>query len=367
MTRTVPLTVVSLGSEEEKLVLEVLRSGQLAQGPVVAEFEDRFAAAHDVGHAIAVNNGTTALVATLEALGIGAGDEVITTPFTFVATLNAILESGATARFADIGEDFCLLPEAVESLIGERTRAVVPVHLYGLPADMPRYERLAQDRGLALVEDAAQAHGARVGGRAVGSFGVGCFSFYATKNITSGEGGMVTTNDAGLADRLRVLRNQGMRARYQYEMAGHNYRLTDLQAAVALPQLLRLDETNAARRANAAYLTERLGALPGLRVPRVPAGREHVFHQYTVQITPDAPVDRDGFVAAMSARGVATGIYYPRLVHDYDSYRDHPRVVADPTPVAEAAATRTVSLPVHPHLRPDDLERIVDAVTEVLR
>jgi perosamine synthetase len=367
MTATIPMTVVALGPEEEKLVLEVLRSGHLAQGPVVEEFEARFAAAHDVEHAVAVNNGTTALVAALEALGIGAGDEVVTTPFTFVATLNAILESGATARFADIDENFCLDPDAVESLTGARTRAIIPVHLYGLPADMPRFERLAQDRGIALVEDAAQAHGSRIAGRAVGSFGVGCFSFYATKNITSGEGGMVTTNDAGLADRLRVLRNQGMRARYQYEMAGHNYRLTDLQAAVALPQLRRLDEINAARRANAAYLTEHLGSLPGLQVPRVPAGREHVFHQYTVQIAPDGPVDRDGFVAAMSARGVSTGIYYPRLVHDYDCYRDHPRVVLDPTPVAESTATRTVSLPVHPHLRRDELERIVDAATEVLQ
>jgi perosamine synthetase len=292
---------------------------------------------------------------------------VLTSPFTFVATLNAVLESGATARFADIGEDFCLDPDAVESLIGKRTRAVMPVHLYGLPADMPRFERLARDRGLALVEDAAQAHGARVGGRAVGSFGAGCFSFYATKNITSGEGGMITTGDAELADRLRVLRNQGMRARYRYEMAGHNYRLTDLQAAVAIPQLRRLKDINAARRANARYLSERLGAVPGLRIPQIPTGREHVFHQYTVRITPDAPLDRDGFVAGLADRGVTAGIYYPRLVHDYDCYRDDPRVVPDPTPTAARLAAETVSLPVHPSLRADDLERIVEAVHEVLR
>jgi len=252
MTGVIPITVVSVGPEEEKLVLEVLRSGHLAQGPVVEEFESRFAAAHDVGHAVAVNNGTSALVATLEALGIGPGDEVITSPFTFGATLNAILESGATARFADIDENCCLDPDATEHLIGPRTRVIMPVHLYGLPADMPRFERLAAEHGLGLVEDAAQAHGARVGGRAVGSFGIGCFSFYATKNITSGEGGMVTTNDEEVADRLRVLRNQGMRARYQYELAGHNYRLTDLQAAIALPHLLRLGAVNDSRRANAA-------------------------------------------------------------------------------------------------------------------
>ncbi len=366
MTDTIAISAVSLGAEEEQLVLEVLRSGRLAQGPKVEEFERRFAAAHDVEHAVAVSNGTIALVAALQGLGIGPGDEVVTSPLSFVATLNAILECGATARFADIDEDFCLDVDAARAVFGERTRAVLPVHLYGLPADMPRFERLAEERGVALVEDAAQAHGARVGGRAVGSFGVGCFSFYATKNIMCGEGGMITTNDTALADRLRILRNQGMRTRYQYEMAGHNYRLTDLQAAIALPQLQRLDSVNAVRRTNAAYLSEHLRTVPGLRVPEVPAGREHVFHQYTVRITPEAAVDRDAFVAALSARGITAGVYYPRLMHDYDCYRDDPRVVVDDTPVAARIVTETVSLPVHPRLSPDDLARIVAGVTEVL-
>ena len=185
----IPLSVVAIGPDEESLVLEVLRSGRLAQGPKVEELERRFAAAHGVEHAVAVNNGTTALVAALQALGIGPGDEVITSPFSFAATLNAVLESGATARFADIAEDFCLDPDQVESLVGERTRVLLPVHLYGLPADMPRFEELARERGAAIVEDAAQAHGARIAGRSVGSFGVGCFSFYATKNVMCGEGG----------------------------------------------------------------------------------------------------------------------------------------------------------------------------------
>jgi dTDP-4-amino-4,6-dideoxygalactose transaminase/acetyltransferase-like isoleucine patch superfamily enzyme len=363
----VPISAVSLGEEEERLVLEVLRSGRLAQGPKVEELERRFAAAHDVQHAVAVNNGTTALVAALQALGIGPGDEVVTSPLTFVATVNAVLETGATVRFADIGADYCLDPDAVAALIGPRTRVVLPVHLYGLPADMPRFERLARGAGLALVEDAAQAHGARIGGRAVGSSGLGCFSFYATKNIMCGEGGMVTTSDAGLADRLRLLRNQGMRARYQYEMPGHNYRMTDLQAAIALPQLARLDRISAARRANAAHLTEHLRGLPGLRVPEVPSGREHVFHQYTVRITGEAPVDREGFVARLEERGITCGVYYPRLAHDYPCYREHPGVVADDTPVAARSVTEVVSLPVHPRLSADDLARIVDAVTEVLR
>jgi perosamine synthetase len=367
MTGTIPISVVAIGPDEEQLVLEVLRSGRLAQGPKVEQLERRFAAAHDVEHAVAVNNGTTALVAALQALGIGPGDEVVTSPFSFVATLNAVLETGATARFADITEDFCLDPVGVEALIGERTRVLLPVHLYGLPADMPRFEELARERGLAIVEDAAQAHGARIAGRSVGSFGVGCFSFYATKNVMCGEGGMITTRDADLADRLRVLRNQGMRAQYQYEMPGHNYRLTDLQAAIALPQVDRLRATNEARRANAAHLSEGLRSVPGLRVPEVPGGREHVFHQYTVRVTAGAALDRDGVVAALADRGIRAGVYYPRLMHDYDCYRGHPQVVVDETPVAAQMAAEVVSLPVHPHLSRADLDRIVDAVTEVLR
>jgi perosamine synthetase len=363
----IPISAVAVGPDEEALVLEVLRSGRLAQGPKVEELERRFAAAHDVEHAVAVNNGTTALVAALQALGVGPGDEVVTSPFTFVATLNAILESGATARFADVTDDFCLDAACAQALVGEQTRVLLPVHLYGLPADMPRFEVLARERGLALVEDAAQAHGARVAGRAVGSSGVGCFSFYATKNVMCGEGGMVTTRDADVADRLRLLRNHGMRAPYRYELPGHNYRLTDLQAAIALPQLRRLGTINDARRANAVHLTEGLRAVPGLRLPSVPAGREHVFHQYTVRVTADEALDRDGLVAALADHGIRAGVYYPGLVHDHPCYRDHPRVVADRTPVAAQMAAEVVSLPVHPQLGRADLDRIVEVVTEALR
>jgi dTDP-4-amino-4,6-dideoxygalactose transaminase len=182
-----------------------------------------------------------------------------------------------------------------------------------------------------------------------------------------GEGGMITTSDADLAHRLRVLRNQGMRARYDYEVPGHNYRLTDLQAAIALPQVDRLQETNDVRRANATHLSEGLRSVPGLRVPEVPTGREHVFHQYTVRVSAGAAVDRDGLVAALADRGVGAGVYYPRLVHDYDCYREHPQVVVDETPVAARAAREVVSLTVHPHLSGAELDRIVDAVAEVLR
>ncbi len=359
----VPVTAVRLGQEEEQLVLSVLRSGHLAQGPMVERLEAQFRELTGTAHAVAVDNGTTALVAAFQAVGLQPGDEVVTSPFTFVATVNAALEAGAIVRFADIGlDDFALSPSLVEGCITGRTRALVPVHLYGQAADMTALAPLAARHGLAVVEDAAQAHGATIGGRPVGSFGVGCFSLYATKNVTTGEGGMITTDDDGLADRLRLLRNQGMRARYEYELAGHNYRMTDLQAAVGIPQMARLDELTERRRANAAALTEGLADLDGLVVPREMAGRRHVYHQYTVRVTADAPLDRDALAKALAGAGVGSGVYYPRAVYDYDCYRGHPGVVVDHCPGAEAAAREVLSLPVHPHLTSVDVERVIAAV-----
>ena len=363
----VPISAVRVGEAEEALVLEVLRSGHLVQGPMVERFEAAFTAVSSTRHAIAVNNGTTALVAALEGLGVGPGDEVVTSPFTFVATLNAILETGATARFADVdGADFTLAPEAAAALVGPTTRVVMPVHLYGQAADMPAIAALAERAGLAIVEDAAQAHGAEVAGRRAGSFGVGCFSLYGTKNVTTGEGGVVTTDDDAVADRIRLLRNQGMRARYQYEVPGHNWRLTDLQAAIGVAQLERLDAISAARRANADRLDDGLRDVPGLTVPHRAPDRTHVFHQYTVRVGAGAPVDRDGLAERLTAAGVGSGVYYPRLVHDYDCYRGHPRVVVDPTPVAEQVSREVLSLPVHPGLSASDLDRVIEAVRAAL-
>ena len=359
----IPITSVHLGPETEALVLEVLRSGMLAQGPKAAEFEQLFAEWIGVDHAIAVNNGTTALVAALQAAGIGPGDEVITSPFTFVATLNAILEAGATARFADIdADDFLIDPATVVPLINDRTRAIMPVHLYGQAADIPVLAAVTAGRDITLVEDAAQAHGATIDGRAVGTFGIGCFSLYATKNFTTGEGGLVTTNDSAIADQLRLLRNQGMRARYQYEVPGHNYRMTDLQAAVGIPQIRTADAVNDARRHNAAVLSEGLADVPGLATPVVRPGRGHVFHQYTIRVTADAPVTREAFMERLVEFGIGHGIYYPKAVYDYDCYRSHPGVAGDRSPVAERVASQVVSLPVHPNLSEDDLARIVESV-----
>jgi len=361
----IPVSTVKLGPEIEASVLRVLRSGIIAQGPVVAEFEKRFAELTGASHAIAVNNGTTALVAAIQALDLKPGDEVITSPFTFIATLNAILQAGAVVRFGDIRvDDFALDPESVRAQVTDRTRVLLPVHLYGQAADMNALTPIAEEHGLAVVEDAAQAHGATIDGRGVGTFGIGCFSFYATKNLTTGEGGVITTNDAEIADRLRVLRNQGMRARYEYVMAGHNYRLTDLQAALVLPQLDAYPAQLAARRANAEHLNELLSGIDGLVLPQQLPGRGHVWHQYTV-LLPEG-VDRMAFVEELGREGVGSGVYYPKPVYDYDTYRDRPDVIVSDTPVAEAAAARCVSLPVHQHLQPGDVDTIATAVRKVL-
>ena len=360
----IPISVVDV-RDAEPLVLEVIRSGVLAQGPMVQRLEEAFAGVVGVRHAVAVNNGTTALVAALQVLDLEPGDEVVTSPFTFAATLNAVLEAGATARFADIREeDFAVDPALVAARVGEHTRVLLPVHLYGQTADMGPITALARERGLHVVEDAAQAHGAAYGGRAAGSFGTGCFSFYATKNLTTGEGGMVTTDDDGVADRLRLLRNQGMRQRYRYEVPGHNWRMTDLQAAVGLPQVGRLGEIVARRAVNAGRLSAGLGDVPGLTVPRELLGRSHVWHQYTVLL--DGAVDRDRVVADLAAAGVGAGVYYPRTVFDHDCYRDHPRVVVEEVPVAESVARRCLSLPVHQHLTDEHLDTIVTAVHRAL-
>ncbi len=363
----IPVSTLRLDAAVEQKVLEVIRSGMVAQGPVVAELERGVAEITGAKHAVAVNNGTTALVVALEVLDLKPGDEVITSPFTFVATLNAIIEAGAVVRFGDIAtEDFNLTGTSVKDVVNDHTRALLPVHLYGQPADMTELGAIAREGGLALVEDAAQSLGATFDGQGVGSFGIGCFSLYATKNLTSGEGGMVTTSDDAIADRIRVLRNQGMRQRYQYEVPGHNYRMTDLQAAVAVPQLATYDAQVARRRANAQRLTALLTGIDGLVLPQQLPGRGHVWHQYTVLLPEAVAAERDAVVQRLADRGVGSGVYYPKPVYDYECYRNHPRVVIPEAPVAAAVAARCLSLPVHAHLSDGELETVAAAVREVL-
>lgn len=362
----IPITVVRVGDEERELVNQVLDSGSLAQGRMVERFEGLVAEMAGTRHAVAVSNGTLSLVAALQALEIQPGDEVVTSPFTFVASVTAALHVGAKVRFADIDPaTFTLDPDRLGEVITDRTRVVMPVHLYGQMADLDRITSVIGDRDIHVLEDAAQAHGAAMPGRRAGSV-LGSFSFYATKNVSTGEGGAVTTDDDRIADRLRLLRNQGMAARYQYDIIGYNYRMTDLQAALGIPQMERLEEINATRRANAQRLTEGLSGVDGLTTPAVADGFTHVYHQYTVRIGEGAAVTRDEAVAALNERGIGCGIYYPRTAYDYDCYRSHPDIIISECPEAERAANEAVSLPVHPHLSDSDLDQIISTVRSVV-
>jgi perosamine synthetase len=348
-----------IGEPEEKLVLEVLRSGRLVKGPMVEQFEDEVGRVAGTRHAIAVNSGTSALIAGLMSNDIGPGDEVITSPFTFVATLNAALHAGATVRFVDVGDDFIIDPVQVAAAIGPRTRAVMPVHLYGCPAAMEPLATAVAGKNIVLVEDAAQALGAQVGGRPVGSFGTGCFSFYATKNVTTGEGGAVTTDDDAVAEAVRMLRDQGQRACYGYGLPGFNLRMTELQAALGVAQMARLPDIVEARRRNARLLTEGLSGIEGLLLPVEPPGRWHVYHQYTVRVTPAARRTRDELRWLLEANEIGCGVYYPRPVFDYPCFRDDPRIARSPTPMAARLAAEVLSLPVHPKLTAADLDRVI--------
>lgn len=365
--RRIDITKVTFDHRVEEMVVSVLRSGMIAQGPLVEAFESAVSSMTGVGHAVAMSNGTASLIAALHVLGVGAGDEVITSPFTFVATLNAILAVGARPRFADIdATTFTVCPASVEALLTSRTRVVLPVHLYGQPADMTAIATIAVRHGLAVVEDAAQALGATHAGRAAGSFGLGAFSFYATKNVTTGEGGMVTTNDDALAESLRLFRNQGMRQPYEYGAFGLNLRLTDLQAAMGLPQLDQLPDITARRAHNAAVLTAGLSDIRGLAIPRVRDGDRHVFHQYTVRIEAGARIDRDALKSTLDEAGIGAAVYYPKLVFEHPCFRHHPSIVIDDCPTAAAATGHVLSLPVHQHLSDSDLERIVSTVRGAL-
>lgn len=338
--------------------MEVLESGMLVQGPRVQKLEREFAMAVGVRNAVATSSGTTALHLALLAHGVGPGDEVITSPFTFVASVNAILYVGAKPVFADVDDEtFNIRPELIERAVTPRTKAVMPVHLYGQMADMDPIVEVASRHGLALIEDAAQAVGAKYKGRSAGSIGTGCFSLYATKNVMSGEGGVVTTDDHEIADRVRLLRQHGMRARYKYEFLGYNFRLSDLHAAIGLVQLGRLENFTRRRRANAEFLND---GIKTVATPKVAEDREHVWHQYTVKL---GERDRDRVVAELTSAGVGTGIFYPTPVHLFDYIAEVAGSVT--MPVAERLAREVISLPVHPALDQADLEHIAGAVNRL--
>ena len=362
----IPAARPLIGAEERAAVDAVLAGGMVVQGPQVAAFEEEFSARVVGGaHCVAVNSGTSAQ--HLAALASGAGAdreaEVIVPSFTFAATANSVAITGARPVFADIDPvTFTLDPASVEAAVTERTIAIEVVHLYGLPANMPEILDIARRHGLAVWEDCAQAHGAAIEGKPVGTFGAwGSFSFYPTKNMTSLEGGMVSTADAELARRVRLLRNQGMERQYANEVVGLNNRMTDVAAAVGRVQLTRLAGWTAARRANAAALDAGLADAPGVVTPHVPPGYTHVYHQYTIRLEGASAAERDAVQAALREEWqVGSGVYYPIPNHRLASLARYAEGLE--LPGTEKAARECLSLPVHPSLSEADLERIVRAV-----
>jgi perosamine synthetase len=354
----IPIARPLIGEEEKRAVLEVLDSGILAQGPRVAAFEAAFAQMAGVKYAVATSSGTTALHVALLAHGIGPGDEVITTPFTFIASANSILYVGARPVFVDIDiNTFNIDPVHIEKAITPHTKAIMPVHLFGLPANMDAIMEIARQHNLAVIEDACQSHGAEFKGKRVGSFGTGCFSLYPTKNMTSGEGGMITTDNDMIAEKCKVIRQHGMRRRYYHDELGFNFRMTDIHAASGLAQVKKLDEFNQARIANAQYLTAKLcGVIP----PLAPAGYKHVYHQYTVRV-PNGR--RDALLDHLTKHQIGTGVFYPVPVHQQTFYTEQLGYHLH-LPAAEQAAGEALSLPVHPSLSEQDLETIVKTVNE---
>jgi dTDP-4-amino-4,6-dideoxygalactose transaminase len=351
----IPISSPQFGEEELALVKEVLESGIIAQGPKVAALEQEFAKLSGTQFAVAVANGTAALHLALLANGIGPGDEVITSPFTFIASANSVLYTGARPVFVDIKEDtFNIDPALIEAAITPRTKAIMPVHLYGLMADMDAIMAIAQRHNLAVIEDAAQAHGATNQGRPAGSFGTGAFSLYATKNMTTAEGGMVTTNDPAIAERVKLLRAHGMKVRYYHDMLGFNFRMTDMHAALGLAQIRKLPMFNERRRQNAEFFNQHLKRVV---TPHAPEGYGHVWHQYTIRVTDG---DRDAAVKKLTDAGVGTGIFYPVPVYRQKVYTE--LGYNQSLPVTELVTQQVISLPVHPKLSSADLETIVAAV-----
>lgn len=357
----IPVTRLVFGAEEQAAISRVLASGQVSQGECVAAFERRFADLCQTQEAVAVSSGTAALHLALLAHGIGPGDEVITTPFSFAATANVIRLVGATPVFVDIEPDtYNMNASLVEAAISKRTRAILPVHLYGNPCDLPRLATIAAKHHLALIEDACQAHAAMIGSKPVGSFGTGCFSFYATKNMTMGEGGIVTTNDPAIAERVRLLRSHGQSERYHHVTLGYNLRLTELQAALGLVQLDKLECFTERRIANAAYLSDRLSGW--IQTPRVRPGCRHVYHQYTIRVPRG---QRTLWSCTLLERGINTAIHYPCPIHRQPAYQDEYAELS--LPVAEDAAREVLSLPVHPALSGADRATVAEEVLALCR
>lgn len=364
--KIIPTAKPIIGEDEISEVVKVLKSGELSQGKWVEDFEKEFANFTHTKFAIATSNGTTALHLSLLVLGIKEGDEVITTPFTFIASVNAILYVGAKPIFVDIDpKTFNINPDLIEEKITSKTRAILPVHLFGFPADMAKILKIAKKHNLLILEDAAQAHGSKIDNQVVGSFGeLAAFSFYPTKNITTGEGGMITTNNENLTRRLRMLRNHGMEKRYHHDVLGFNFRMTNIAAAIGIRQLKKINDFNKKRIENAKFLTEGLSNINAIQTPFVPQNFTHVFHQYTVLVK-DGKGKRDKLAEYLNKNGVATMVYYPIPVHKQKFMEKmFPKLHLRN---AEEVADQALSLPVHPSVTREDLEKIISCTKVFFR
>jgi perosamine synthetase len=360
----IPVARPAIGQDEISAVTAVLESGMLAAGERVAEFEKKFADYCGTTHAVAINNGTAALHAALLAADIGFGDEVIVPSFSFIATATAVSMTGAKPIFVDVNEQtFGIDPAQVEGSVTPKTKAVIGVHLFGHPFDVPGIQQVCESHNLTLIEDAAQSHGAMYNGDKTGGFGqFGCFSFYATKNMTTGEGGMVTTSDRAYNERLRLLINHGQSEKYLHTRLGYNYRMTDVAAAIGLVQLKKLEKFNMRRRKNAEYYDTHI-SVKGLVTPGVAQGIHHVYHQYVIRLTDEFPMKRADFMEYLKVKGIGTAVHYPIPIHHQPVYAraNEP----DSCPVSTSLASSVLSIPVHPLLDQKELAYICDAINRV--
>lgn len=349
-------------------IQNVIKSGILIQGSVVEDFEREFAKYIGVKYAIATNSGTSALHTALAALEIENCDEVITSDFSFIASATCILMQAAKPVFCDIdSKTYNISSGSIKEKITDRTKAILPVHLYGQPCKMTEIMKIAKENDLFVIEDACQAHGAEYEEKKVGSIGdVGVFSFYPTKNMTTGEGGILTTNDEAIAERARIFRNQGQNKPYVHESLGFNYRMTNIAAAIGLPQLERLDENNKKRNKNAQILTSELKKIKGVTPPFVVTNVTHNFHQYTIRIEKEFPLNRNKFTDYLREKNIGFGIYYPLPIHKQPlfekmGYTDN----SVNCPISQEISQEVVSLPIHPGVSQTDLNYIVDTIRNI--
>jgi len=366
LRRSIPIAKPLLGREEQEAAKEVLKSGVLTQGEKVRLFEKEFANYIGAKHAVALSNGTAALDTALKALKIGQGDEVVTPAFSFVASSNCVLFQEAKPVFADIdARTFNLDPSDVLNKVTSKTKAIVCAHLFGQPAQMNELKEIAEEKKIALVEDAAQAHGAEYKGQKVGGIGtIGCFSFYATKNMTTGEGGMITTDDDKLAARARLIIDHGQTEKYRHIILGYNYRMPEVCAAIGLVQLRKLDHFNKKRMKNAEILTRGIRNIRGLVPPRVTEGVKHVFYQFVVRVEDDFPMKRDSLAEHLEKMGVGVAVHYPIPIYKQPLYRElgYGKTLC---PRAEEACRRVLSLPVHPAVTEEDIAYITSILEKL--